>query len=125
MATFQSRVFAVALIVLIMILIFVGVSLTYANKRVKWPPIIGACPDYWLDTSPQGNGSDCIWNQRNNNIGTSSNHMNFAVNPYVGNQGLCNKYNWATSKNVSWDGITYGMQNPCLPKPPNPDNILS
>jgi len=127
MASFQFRVGAIALIVLVLILVFVGVSLTYASKKNKWPPMIGVCPDYWLDNSPDGDGSDCVWNQHKDNIGKSTNHMNFAVAPYIGDNAACNKYNWAKkeNKNVSWDGITYGVQNPCLPPPSNLDDILS
>ena len=39
--------------------------------------------------------------------------MNFNVSPYTGTQGACNKYNWANNCGVSWDGITYGVTNPC------------
>ena len=125
MASFQFRIGAIALIVLVLILVFVGVSLTYASKKEKWPPMIGVCPDYWLDNSPEGNGSDCVWNLQKDNTGKSTNHMNFAVAPYIGDGSACKKYSWATTKKVSWDGITYGVQNPCLPPPANSDNILS
>jgi hypothetical protein len=32
---------------------------------------------------------------------------------YSGEDGLCNKYNWANTCGVTWDGITYGVKNPC------------
>ena len=27
--------------------------------------------------------------------------------------GTCSKYTWATRCGVTWDGITYGVNNPC------------
>jgi hypothetical protein len=39
--------------------------------------------------------------------------MNFNTSAFTGSQGACNKYNWATKCNVTWDGITYGVSNPC------------
>ena len=60
--------------------------------------------------------------------------MNFTTPSYMGSSGTCNMYNWSTgvsatagstvdldgnplgggsAGNVSWDGITYGVSNPC------------
>ena len=39
--------------------------------------------------------------------------MNFNNAPYTGTTGACAKYNWANNCGVSWDGITYGVNNPC------------
>ena len=43
------------------------------------------------------------------------NTMNFNQSPFNGTNGSCAKYKWASSKacNVTWDGITYGVTNPC------------
>ncbi len=41
------------------------------------------------------------------------NAMNFNKMPFTGNEGNCAKYRWATSCNVTWDGITSGVKNPC------------
>ena len=39
--------------------------------------------------------------------------MNFNNAPYTGDNGTCNKYIWAKKCGVTWDGITYGVENPC------------
>ena len=40
--------------------------------------------------------------------------MDFTQDQYQGSNGNCKKYQWATSCNISWDGITYGVQkSPC------------
>ena len=79
----------------------------------QWPPLIPQCPDYWfMDPS-----SNCV-NIRN--LGTCSPQsgkkhliMNFNTPAYTGSNGNCAKYTWANNCNVSWDGITYGVNNPC------------
>jgi hypothetical protein len=75
-----------------------------------------ACPDYWI-IDGSGNNTRCI-NQKD--LGTckplsGKNHliMNFNNPSFTGSQGTCNKYTWATNCGVSWDGITYGVNNPC------------
>ena len=40
-------------------------------------------------------------------------HMNFNLPAFTGSNGTCAKYNWANNCKVSWDGITYGVENPC------------
>ena len=54
MQTFQRFVLIVAIIILILLLLFIGFTLYKARKEI-WPPLIGDCPDYWIDIS--GNGS--------------------------------------------------------------------
>jgi hypothetical protein len=39
--------------------------------------------------------------------------MNFNLSPFTGDNGDCSKYNWATKCQVTWDGITSGVKNPC------------
>jgi hypothetical protein len=39
--------------------------------------------------------------------------MNFSVPTFQGGDAACQKYKWANDNNVSWDGITYGVPNPC------------
>jgi hypothetical protein len=110
--TFQSIVVIASIIILTIALIVIGISLKMAKTDVSWPPLIGDCPDYWLDRGE--GGSDCVVNQQGANQGTATSPMNFSVSPYNGSNGNCQKYRWATNNNVSWDGITYGVQNPCV-----------
>lgn len=112
MASFQSIIIYTALAILIILLIIVSINLHYAKTNVKWPPIIGNCPDYWYDEGT--NGSKCVINNDNVNLGTATSPMDFSGNAYTGKNGNCVKYQWANSKSVSWDGITYGVENPCI-----------
>jgi hypothetical protein len=80
-----------------------------------WPPVIGDCPDYWVDL--KGTGEAC-YNAKSlgkcNLPGTGEqNTMNFNVSPFNSDSTNCSKYTWATRCGVTWDGITYGVDNPC------------
>lgn len=122
MLNFQKIIIIIAVILLIISLVLIGIFMNNNKTAEQWPPLIGDCPDYWIDTS--GNGSKCV-NVKNlgkckssSDPGTFS--MDFTTSEFTGSQGLCNKYKWATSTcGVSWDGITYGVENPC-PQPPPP-----
>jgi hypothetical protein len=112
---FQKLVITISIIVLIITLIFIGLSLSKSSHSETWPPIVGDCPDYWIDMS--GNGEKCL-NAKSLgtcNIPTQSNDnaMNFNQNEFSGNNETCAKYKWATACNVTWDGITSGVRNPC------------
>jgi hypothetical protein len=112
---FQKIVLTIAIIVLIVVLILIGLSLSKVAYEENWPPIVGACPDYWVDLS--GNGEQCFnsHNLGRCNIPTKDNEntMNFNQSPFNSIDGTCAKYKWAKTCNVSWDGITLGIQNPC------------
>ena len=118
MATFQSTILITAIIVLIIVLIIIGMTLYKGKQNQIWPPIVGECPDYWVDTS--GNGGNCV---NTKDLGTCKSTkkgqhytMNFTTPEYTGADSTCAKYQWATGPkgcNVTWDGITYGIPNPC------------
>jgi hypothetical protein len=114
--SFQKAVLTIATIFLILFLVLIGVSLSYSSAEEQWPPVIGSCPDYWVDLS--GNGEACFNTQ---SLGTCNipsegkdNTKNFNQIPYNGSRGACAKYKWANSCNVTWDGLTYGIENPCV-----------
>ena len=106
---FRAIVVLVALIVLIVVLSVIGYVLS-KTKDVNWPPIVPTCPDYW---EVDGSGN-CINSQ---SLGTckkpEDNNVDFTTDNYLGVNGACNKYKWATGCGVSWDGVTYGVPNPC------------
>ena len=115
MGGFQKTVLLIAIIILIIALVIIGMALFYSNTSV-WPPIVASCPDYWtIDGS--GNNTTCT-NVRD--LGTcpaqpGSKHltMNFNAAPYVGTNGTCARYKWENSCNLAWDGVNYGVSNPC------------
>jgi len=112
MESFQTIVLLAAILILIVTLILIGYALRKAAKSRQWPPMIPECPDYWtFDTS----NNKCI---NTKNLGNANcrnlTSMDFNDPQYTGDQGLCNKYKWATGCGIAWDGITYGVKNPCF-----------
>lgn len=112
---FQKIVLTIAIVVLIIMLVVIGMVLSKASYEEQWPPIVGACPDYWVDMS--GNGEACFNSHSLGrcNVPTEGEKgtMNFNQSPFTGSDGTCSKYNWATACGVTWDGITSGISNPC------------
>ena len=115
MASFQKIVLVSAIVFLIIALIIIGISLHY-SRDTNWPPNIASCPDWWI-MDGSGNNQKCI---NRKDLGTckpngSSQHqeMNFNIPAFTGSNGTCNKYTWAKNCDLSWDGITYGVDNPC------------
>jgi hypothetical protein len=112
MEAFQKTVLYSAIVILLIALIVIGIILS-TTKSKQWPPMTPQCPDYWsIDASGQ-----CV---NTKDLGTCSpasgqDHltMNFTIPAYSGSSGLCAKYKWANKCGVSWDGITYGVANPC------------
>lgn len=117
MNTFQNSVLIIALVIFIIVVILIGVVLVNGRNSEVWPPLIGDCPDYWVDM--EGDGAKCV---NVKDLGTCKNspnkigghtYMNFNQAPFTGSNGDCARYQWANGCDVSWDGITYGVTNPC------------
>jgi hypothetical protein len=122
--SFQKIVLIMAILFLTLFLVLIGLTLSSSTNTINWPPVVGNCPDYWVDLS--GNGSQCLNSQ---GLGTcrayiptknKQNTMNFSKAPFIGTNGNCAKYRWAKKCKLSWDGLTYGVQNPCIPTTPTP-----
>ena len=116
MEGFQKIVLFAAIIILIIALVIIGIALSYAKDGQTWPPMTPQCPDYWLI---DGSGNNAICTNIKDlgtcsaNSGTKHLIMNFNNPAFTGSQGNCNKYRWANNCGISWDGITYGVNNPC------------
>lgn len=113
--TFQKIILTISVIALIIILIIIGMGLSKGAKDISWPPIVGECPDYWVDIN--GNGESCLNTHSLGKCNVPSEGeegtMNFNQAPFTGDNGDCAKYRWATTCKVTWDGITSGVKNPC------------
>jgi hypothetical protein len=107
---FQKITLIIAIIILIVILIFIASALLSGRSNNAWPPIKSECPDWWISDG-SGNKSMCV--NRKNLGSCNSRKKNFNTSQFTGSNGLCAKYKWATGCKVSWDGITYGVPNPC------------
>ena len=115
MGPFQKIVLMIAVVILIIALLVIGLAL-HGRNGVTWPPIVSSCPDWWI-VDGSGNQSKCI-NVKNLGVckptsGSGPETMDFNAPVFTGSQGACNKYRWANRCQVSWDGITYGVNNPC------------
>jgi hypothetical protein len=115
MANFQKTVLIIVIIALIITLAMIGYSLG-TKKAEVWPPIVPQCPDYWL-IDGSGNNTRCINSKKLGVCPPKSGDkfltMNFNKAPFNGSDSACAKYKWANKCKVSWDGINYGVNNPC------------
>jgi hypothetical protein len=117
MGSFQKIVLMIAVVILILALLIIGMSLIYSKKKT-WPPNVASCPDWWV-MDGSGNRAKCI-NVKDLGVckpqGNMSHQvMDFNVGPFSSSNSssTCNKYTWANRCKVTWDGITYGVSNPC------------
>ena len=115
MGRFQKVVIISAIVILIIALLIIGIALTYSKKNT-WPPNVSSCPDWWI-IDGSGNNQKCI-NVKDLGVCKPQGNiphqvMDFNTSLFTGSNGTCNKYTWANNCKVSWDGITYGVNNPC------------
>ena len=113
MQAFQKIVLLSAIVILIITLIFIGLALRKSKKGQTWPPMIPECPDYWTLESVDGKPI-CYSNNMNLGNCKTESTKDFNTSTFTGAQGACAKYTWATRCGISWDGITYGVKNPCF-----------
>jgi hypothetical protein len=116
MEGFQKIVLITAGVVFFIAVLFITTALLQKSTE-NWPPIIAQCPDWWV-INGSGKNSTCINVKDLGNYtktGTDEHQtVNFNLPTYTGTNGKCAKYNWAKGFNISWDGITYGVKNPCI-----------
>jgi hypothetical protein len=109
---FQKIVLSIAIIVFIILIIFIAILLYRSKYDVKFPPTISQCPDYWIDKQDQNgsadlnNSSQMCTNVKNLGNVSCDKTMDFTGSFWQGATGTCNKYKWAKSCDLTWDGIT-------------------
>lgn len=106
---FQQTVLLVAGIFLVVMFIIIIVSFLLVNKKSKYPPIVGECPDFWeMQIDPTDNKPKCINPHRLGNITTTGcdGSKDFNTIDFSGIDGNCRKATWARNCNLSWDGLT-------------------
>ena len=112
MQGFQKIVLITAGVVFLFALILMATAMLQESTET-WPPLIAKCPDWWL-INGSGKNSTCI---NVKDLGTNApQEVNFNLPRYNGRKGLCQKSKWAKGFGISWDGITYGVDNPCITK---------
>jgi hypothetical protein len=122
MESFQKTCLFVATVILIISLIFLGFIIRNSLTNAEFPPIKNLCPDYWDVDYKEVSGVQklsCVNRMKHNNVNTCSNQDDSTCNEYYAinwaeraggselkEDLLCEKYKWAKSKGLSWDGIT-------------------
>lgn len=109
---FQKSVLVVAIILLIICLVLIGIAL-YNNKySTEFPPVVANCPDYWIQKPTTDQNSITCYNIKNLGKSQCEKTMDFSGSTWTGNEGLCNKFRWASTCNLTWDGVTNNT-DPC------------
>lgn len=110
LGNFQKSLLISSIVCFILVTLVVCIVLYRYNKNIEWPPHIPDCPDWWKSVG-KGDKQKCVNVKK---LGTCNiKYVNFNNPTFKGSQGNCSKYTWAKNCNVSWDGITYGVPNPC------------
>jgi hypothetical protein len=110
---FQKVTVIITLIILLVVFIFIWGSLAYATKDVSTAPIVAQCPDFWEIEETQ-TGPKCVNIQDLGTCPAASGDEHLLLDFNSGNfTDNCAKYTWANNCNVAWDGLTYGVVNPC------------
>jgi hypothetical protein len=108
---FQKIVLTIAIVIFIILIIFISIILRNNKYSVKFPPTVSQCPDYWIDMPDQSgthnlNPSQTCTNIKNLGNVSCDKTMDFTGDFWQGSFGMCNKYKWAKSCDLTWDGIT-------------------
>lgn len=108
MELYQRVVLGIAIVLLIAAYIMIYFTLVDNNKN--WPPSVAKCPDYWEYNA----ASDMCKSNNGFNEGSSG----VTEYPDVDGETLtqkstCDKYKWAKEKEVSWEGLSYGVSMDC------------
>ena len=115
MASFQTIVLIIAVIILILCLTGVGVAIYFNRYSTVFPPISSTCPDgYTASSSSSSSDTFCTINSDQKPSSNSNcNRININEAMYNGKNGLCQKYLWATKCGVNWQGVTEESNNQC------------
>lgn len=129
MDSFYFIVLGVATLVLILMLAFLGWTMSQTKKGSNYPEIVKTCPDNWMVDStivpgkivckrPESNeanrGSSSLGDYMSNNVSVgyvkdNTNYLNFANDLWSTDTNTpnpnCAKRNWAKKYEIKWDSI--------------------
>lgn len=107
MELYQKIVLGIAIVLLIGA--YIMIYFTLVDNVKKWPPTVAKCPDYWVYNQTNDN---CESNDINNGTSTK-----FSIYPdedkKLSSITKCEKYSWAKTNGISWDGLSYGVSMDC------------
>ena len=113
MELYQRIVLGIAIVLLIAAYIMIYFTLVDNNKN--WPPSVAKCPDYWEYNA----ANDMCESNNGFNEGKlkPKDSEDFVIYPDNGEtltqKSTCDKYKWAKDKEVSWEGLSYGVSMDC------------
>ena len=107
MDTFNRTVLTIAIILLVISLIFIGVSLYATQSDALWPPDPSECPDYWNVTENGCEPNSSLGKHNNSGTGACPSRKPLTRNVQMGGEAARTKACiWAKSCGVHWDGIS-------------------
>ena len=112
---FKQTVMMVMGVLLFLSLGLVGYTLYKARNAGTSNNIVpGECPDYWVSHTSEDGTMMCV-NEKDLGTCTSTNpdQTHLSIDFASMYPDSCSKYTWAQNCGISWDGITYGVPNPC------------
>ena len=110
--SFQKSVLGVAVVLLIICLVMIGIAIHNETYSADFPPVIADCPDYWIERPGKDLDTNVCYNTKNLGRSECEKSKDFSGGLWTGNDGICNKFKWATSCDLTWDGIT-NRTDPC------------
>ena len=109
---FQKSVMMVAIVLLVICLIMIGIAMYNNHYSTDFPPIVADCPDYWIERPSETPDQSICYNVKNLGRSECEKTKDFSGSLWTGNEGTCNKFRWATSCDLTWDGVT-NKTDPC------------
>lgn len=116
--SFYTTVLAIAVIVLILVLAFLGWTMTKQKTTDNFPKLQTSCPDYWGVTTEDGKAYCTQPAEGQVNFGNSSaisaigydstkNRFDFSNAGWSAEgNAICAKKKWANKHGINWDTIT-------------------
>jgi len=117
--SFYIMVVAIAAIVLIVVLAFLGWTMSKQKATDKFPKLQKSCPDFWkIETDSKTGKTYCIQpgstqvnygdvNAKTDANGFDGTKFDFANAGWsAGGDAVCAKKKWANSHGINWDTVT-------------------
>jgi hypothetical protein len=121
MQFFHIAVLGVSSIILLIVLIYIGISLYNAKKNTVFPPTQNTCPDGWMFNSrgmcqmPASGNVGAITTSGDTTATSNLIKSNgvWGIMPEstdwvskTGKTAICAKHAWANKYGVTWDGVS-------------------
>ena len=115
--SFYTTVLTIAVVVLILVLAFLGWTMSKQKETDNFPKLQTSCPDFWK-IEKDGEKNYCIQPEQgkvnsgsadavNNAPGFKDGKFDFANSGWsAGGNAVCAKKKWANSHGINWDTVT-------------------